>query len=59
MAGHMQNKVCLITGGAGSIGAASAKLLRHEGATRLPCNRPRQPLPFEVIKHAKRKTVVS
>src|SRR6516164_6730478 len=32
MAGHMRDKVCLITGGAGSIGAASAKLLRHEGA---------------------------
>jgi NAD(P)-dependent dehydrogenase (short-subunit alcohol dehydrogenase family) len=28
----MQNKVCVITGGAGSIGAASAKLLRDEGA---------------------------
>ena len=32
MAGQMQNKVCVITGGAGSIGAASAKLLRDEGA---------------------------
>ena len=32
MASQMQNKVCLITGGAGSIGAASAKLLRDEGA---------------------------
>jgi NAD(P)-dependent dehydrogenase (short-subunit alcohol dehydrogenase family) len=32
MAGQMQDKVCLITGGAGSIGAASAKLLRDEGA---------------------------
>jgi NAD(P)-dependent dehydrogenase (short-subunit alcohol dehydrogenase family) len=32
MAGQMQNKVCVITGGAGSIGAASAKLLREEGA---------------------------
>jgi NAD(P)-dependent dehydrogenase (short-subunit alcohol dehydrogenase family) len=28
----MQNKVCVITGGAGSIGAASAKLLHDEGA---------------------------
>jgi NAD(P)-dependent dehydrogenase (short-subunit alcohol dehydrogenase family) len=28
----MQGKVCVITGGAGSIGIASAKLLRHEGA---------------------------
>jgi NAD(P)-dependent dehydrogenase (short-subunit alcohol dehydrogenase family) len=32
MAGQMRDKVCLITGGAGSIGAASAKLLRDEGA---------------------------
>ena len=32
MASQMQNKVCVITGGAGSIGAASAKLLRDEGA---------------------------
>jgi len=32
MAGHMQNKVCLITGGAGSIGASPAKLLHDEGA---------------------------
>jgi NAD(P)-dependent dehydrogenase (short-subunit alcohol dehydrogenase family) len=32
MTGQMQNKVCVITGGAGSIGAASAKLLRDEGA---------------------------
>ena len=32
MAGHMHDKVCLITGGAGSIGAASAKLLYDEGA---------------------------
>ena len=32
MAGHMRDKVCLITGGAGSIGAASAKLLYDEGA---------------------------
>ena len=32
MAGQMKDKVCLITGGAGSIGEASAKLLRHEGA---------------------------
>src|SRR6201987_2328078 len=32
MASQMQNKVCMITGGAGSIGAASAKLLRNEGA---------------------------
>ena len=30
MASQMQNKVCVITGGAGSIGAASAKL--DEGA---------------------------
>jgi NAD(P)-dependent dehydrogenase (short-subunit alcohol dehydrogenase family) len=29
---QMQDKVCVITGGAGSIGAASAKLLFHEGA---------------------------
>ncbi|MEJ2374553.1 MAG: SDR family NAD(P)-dependent oxidoreductase [Pseudolabrys sp.] len=29
---QMQNKVCLITGGAGSIGLASAKLLLAEGA---------------------------
>jgi NAD(P)-dependent dehydrogenase (short-subunit alcohol dehydrogenase family) len=32
MAGQMQGKVCVITGGAGSIGAASAKLLVDEGA---------------------------
>jgi NAD(P)-dependent dehydrogenase (short-subunit alcohol dehydrogenase family) len=32
MAKQMQNKVCVVTGGAGSIGAASAKLLRDEGA---------------------------
>jgi NAD(P)-dependent dehydrogenase (short-subunit alcohol dehydrogenase family) len=32
MSKHMQGKVCVITGGAGSIGAASAKLLLHEGA---------------------------
>ena len=32
MSKQMQNKVCVITGGAGSIGAASAKLLQHEGA---------------------------
>jgi NAD(P)-dependent dehydrogenase (short-subunit alcohol dehydrogenase family) len=32
MASQMQNKVCVITGGAGSIGAASAKLLCDEGA---------------------------
>jgi NAD(P)-dependent dehydrogenase (short-subunit alcohol dehydrogenase family) len=32
MAKHMQDKVCVITGGAGSIGAASAKLLLAEGA---------------------------
>jgi NAD(P)-dependent dehydrogenase (short-subunit alcohol dehydrogenase family) len=29
---QMQNKVCLITGGAGSIGAAAASLLAEEGA---------------------------
>jgi NAD(P)-dependent dehydrogenase (short-subunit alcohol dehydrogenase family) len=29
---QMQNKVCVITGGAGSIGAASARLLHDEGA---------------------------
>jgi NAD(P)-dependent dehydrogenase (short-subunit alcohol dehydrogenase family) len=32
MSKQMQNKVCVVTGGAGSIGAASAKLLRDEGA---------------------------
>ena len=32
MAGQMQGKVCVITGGAGSIGAASAKLLAAQGA---------------------------
>ncbi len=32
MAKQMQDKVCVITGGAGSIGAASAKLLLAEGA---------------------------
>jgi NAD(P)-dependent dehydrogenase (short-subunit alcohol dehydrogenase family) len=32
MSKQMQNKVCVVTGGAGSIGAASAKLLHHEGA---------------------------
>ncbi len=32
MAKQMQDKVCVITGGAGSIGAASAKLLVGEGA---------------------------
>ena len=32
MAGQMQGKVCVITGGAGSIGAAAAKLLADEGA---------------------------
>jgi len=32
MANQMQGKVCVITGGAGSIGAASAKLLLQEGA---------------------------
>jgi NAD(P)-dependent dehydrogenase (short-subunit alcohol dehydrogenase family) len=32
MSKQMHNKVCVVTGGAGSIGAASAKLLRHEGA---------------------------
>jgi NAD(P)-dependent dehydrogenase (short-subunit alcohol dehydrogenase family) len=33
MAQQMQGKVCVITGGAGSIGAASAKLLLAEGAS--------------------------
>jgi NAD(P)-dependent dehydrogenase (short-subunit alcohol dehydrogenase family) len=32
MSKQMQNKVCVITGGAGSIGAAAAKLLLAEGA---------------------------
>jgi NAD(P)-dependent dehydrogenase (short-subunit alcohol dehydrogenase family) len=32
MSKQMQNKVCVVTGGTGSIGAASAKLLRDEGA---------------------------
>jgi NAD(P)-dependent dehydrogenase (short-subunit alcohol dehydrogenase family) len=32
MSKQMENKVCVVTGGAGSIGAASAKLLRQEGA---------------------------
>ena len=32
MSKQMQNKVCLITGGAGSIGVASARLLHEEGA---------------------------
>ena len=32
MPDQMQDKVCVITGGAGSIGAASAKLLLQEGA---------------------------
>jgi NAD(P)-dependent dehydrogenase (short-subunit alcohol dehydrogenase family) len=32
MPNQMQNKVCVITGGAGSIGAAAAKLLLQEGA---------------------------
>ena len=43
MASQMQNKVCVITGGAGSIGAASAKLLRDEGAKvmLIDCIRPR------------------
>lgn len=31
MANQMRDKVCVITGGAGSIGAAAAKLLRQEG----------------------------
>lgn len=32
MANQMQGKVCVITGGAGSIGAAAARLLHSEGA---------------------------
>ncbi len=32
MSKQMRGKVCVITGGAGSIGAAAAKLLLHEGA---------------------------
>src|SRR5581483_5328515 len=32
MTKQMQDKVCVVTGGAGSIGAASAKLLVEEGA---------------------------
>src|SRR5579872_5001054 len=32
MSKQMQDKVCVITGGAGSIGAASARLLHQEGA---------------------------
>ena len=32
MAKQMQGKVCVVTGGAGSIGLASAKLLHAEGA---------------------------
>lgn len=32
MSKQMQGKVCVVTGGAGSIGAASAKLLLDEGA---------------------------
>lgn len=32
MSKQMQNKVCVITGGAGSIGSAAAKLLLQEGA---------------------------
>ena len=32
MAKQMQGKVCVVTGGAGSIGLASAKLLLAEGA---------------------------
>ncbi len=32
MAKQMQNKVCAITGGAGSIGMAAARLLLAEGA---------------------------
>ena len=32
MAKQMQGKVCVVTGGAGSIGMASAKLLFEEGA---------------------------
>jgi NAD(P)-dependent dehydrogenase (short-subunit alcohol dehydrogenase family) len=32
MSKQMQGKICVITGGAGSIGAAAAKLLIHEGA---------------------------
>jgi len=32
MSKQMQGKICVITGGAGSIGAAASKLLLHEGA---------------------------